>query len=148
MSAICDVHKEVGIELLYNSVHWKFNQLETRCGTESQHPAEGVLWPPIEQLQLRCGRENQHPAEWAPRRTGKKRSYGHKSGGQYVAVLFGLQLPLTHNPFKKSERCVIHLYCIVFCMHMCLYSWSWLYNTLRWAKICAYRFVHSSPSFC
>ena len=25
---------------------------------------------------------------------------GHKSGGQYVEVLFGLQLPLTHNPFK------------------------------------------------
>ena len=25
---------------------------------------------------------------------------GHKSGGQYVAVLFGLQLPLTYNPFK------------------------------------------------
>ena len=26
---------------------------------------------------------------------------GHKSWGQYVAVLFGLQLPLTHNPFYK-----------------------------------------------
>ena len=25
---------------------------------------------------------------------------GHKSRGQYVAVLFGLELPLTHNPFK------------------------------------------------
>ena len=25
---------------------------------------------------------------------------GHKSGGQYVAVLFGVQLSLTHNPFK------------------------------------------------
>ena len=25
---------------------------------------------------------------------------GHKSGGQYVALLFGLQLPLTHNHFK------------------------------------------------
>ena len=25
---------------------------------------------------------------------------GHKSGGQYVAVLFGLQLLLTHKPFK------------------------------------------------
>ena len=45
---------------------------------------------------------------WAPRspvehpmRTGKKRCHGHKSGGQYVAALFGLQLPLTHNPFNK-----------------------------------------------
>ena len=25
---------------------------------------------------------------------------GHKSGGQYVAVLFCLQLPLSHKPFK------------------------------------------------
>ena len=25
---------------------------------------------------------------------------GHKSGGQYVAVLFGLQLPLPHKPYK------------------------------------------------
>ena len=29
MSAICDAHKEkVDVELLYNSVHRKFNQLE------------------------------------------------------------------------------------------------------------------------
>ena len=46
----CDFHKKVGIELLYNSVHRKFNQLETRCGTESQHPAEGALRPPINQF--------------------------------------------------------------------------------------------------
>ena len=49
----CDAHKKkVGVELLYNSVHRKFNQLETRCGRESQHPAEWALKPPIEQLQL------------------------------------------------------------------------------------------------
>ena len=31
MSAICDAHKKkVGVELLYNSVHRKFNQLEIR----------------------------------------------------------------------------------------------------------------------
>ena len=39
MSAICDAHKKkVGIELIYNSVHKKFNQLEIRCGRENQHP--------------------------------------------------------------------------------------------------------------
>ena len=26
---------------------------------------------------------------------------GHKSGGQYIAVLFGLQLPLTRKPYNK-----------------------------------------------
>ena len=36
-----------------------------------------------------------------PWRTGKKGGYGQLSGGQYVAVLFRLQLPLTHNPFNK-----------------------------------------------
>ena len=53
MSAICDAHKKkVDVELLYNSVHRKFNQLETRYGRESQHLAEWALRPPIEQLQL------------------------------------------------------------------------------------------------
>ena len=51
ISAICDAHKKkVGVELLYNSVHRKFNQLETRCGRESQHTAEGALRPPINQF--------------------------------------------------------------------------------------------------
>ena len=69
MSAICDAHKKkVGVELLYNSVDRKFNQLETRCGRESQHPAEWAPRPPIEQLQLeiRWGRENQHPERLGP----------------------------------------------------------------------------------
>ena len=83
MSAICDAHKnKVDGELLYNSVHRKFNQLEIRCGKENQHPAEWTPRPQVEQ----------------PWRTGKKRCYGHKSGGQYVTVLFGLQLPLTVKP--------------------------------------------------
>ena len=47
MSKICDAHKnKVDVELSYNSVHRKFNQLETRCGRESQHPAEGALKTP------------------------------------------------------------------------------------------------------
>ena len=47
----CDVHKKkVGVELLYNSVHRKFDQLETRCGKESQHQAEGAIRPPINQF--------------------------------------------------------------------------------------------------
>ena len=39
MSAICDAHKKkVVAELLYNSVHRKFNQLGIRFGRENQHP--------------------------------------------------------------------------------------------------------------
>ena len=86
MSAIWDAHKKkVDFELLYNTVHRKFNQLEIICGKENQLPGEWAPRPPVEQ----------HG------RTGKKRHYGQKSGGQYIAVLFGLQLPLTHNPFNK-----------------------------------------------
>ncbi len=47
----CDAHKKkVGVALLYNTVHRKFNQLETRCVRESQHPAEESLRPPINQF--------------------------------------------------------------------------------------------------
>ena len=98
MSAICDAHKKkVDVEVLYNSVHRKFNQLEIRCGRESQHLAEWALRSPIEQLQLERRIRNMSQRGWAPRPsveqprgTGKKHCYGHKSGGQYVAVLFGL----------------------------------------------------------
>ena len=46
MSAICDAHKKkVDGKLLYNSVHRKFNQLEIRCGSENQHPAEWATGP-------------------------------------------------------------------------------------------------------
>ena len=30
----------------------------------------------------------------------ERNANGQNSGDQYVAILFGLQLPLTHNPFK------------------------------------------------
>ena len=54
MSAICDAHKKkVDVELLHNSVHRKFNQLEIRCSRENQHPAE---WTPGPRLS--------GPGEW------------------------------------------------------------------------------------
>ena len=101
-----------GRELLYNWVHRKFNQLETRCSRESQHPAEGALRPPTEQfgdqtswrqeaVMRTCPREAGPPGPWLSSPEEQERNAdGHKSGGQYVAVLIGLQLPLTHNPFK------------------------------------------------
>ena len=37
MSAVCDAHKKkVDVELLYNSGHRKFNQLDVRCSRENQ----------------------------------------------------------------------------------------------------------------
>ena len=73
MSANCDAHKKkVVVELLYNSVHRKFNQLERRSGRESQHPAEGTLRPPINQFgdqtswREDAGLRNMSQRGWAP----------------------------------------------------------------------------------
>ena len=91
MSAICDAHKKkVGVELLYNSVHRKFSQFGDQTSWRQD---------PVEKTTTQKGWAPRPPGE-QPKRTGKKHGYGQKSGGQYVAVLFGLQLPLTHNSFK------------------------------------------------
>ena len=63
---------EWAIELLYNSVEtgskmsWRSEKLETICGRESHHPAEGAFGTPSEfgdPLVTRCGRKSQHSAE-------------------------------------------------------------------------------------
>ena len=72
---------------------------------------KGPWGPPSEfgdQLVRRCLDENMSQRGWAPRppveqsrRTRTTHSYVRRGwGGQYVAVLFGLQLLLTHKPFK------------------------------------------------
>ena len=38
-------------------------------------------------------------SSWADLENEKDNADGHKSGGQYIAVLFGLQLPLTVKPW-------------------------------------------------
>ena len=84
-------------------------QLETRCGRESHTRPKGLgvlmNWGP-EKILIRCNKESHHPAEWALglRLSIKERErhnvYGHKSGGQNISVLFGLQLPLSHANFE------------------------------------------------
>ena len=82
MSAICDGHKKkVVVELLYDSVHRKFNLLDIRYGRENQHPASRAWGPPIERLQLerRCWNEDHvperlgpQPPGWAAQENGKE----------------------------------------------------------------------------
>ena len=87
---------EWAIELLYNSVKTgsqlvlRPDSLVTICGRESPHPAEWGPGPPVEQ----------------PSRTRNTNGDGHKSGGQYVAVLFGLQLPLIHTALSNKVRVI------------------------------------------
>ena len=78
MSTICDAHKKVGVELLYNSVKtgsqlvWRPDLLVTRCGRESQHLAEWALRPPIELLQFGDQTSWEKMLEWGhiPERLG------------------------------------------------------------------------------
>ncbi len=114
MSAICDV---VGVELLYNSVLRKSNQLETRCGRESQHPAEGALRPPINQFGdqtswRRCGRENQHQAEWALKppinQLGDQTSWREDAGMRTCHREAGLPGPRLSSPAER-ERIAFHI---------------------------------------
>ena len=77
---------EWAMELLYNSVKTE-SQLVWRPDVVEKASTQQKAGP----LGLRLsnpGERERHNAD------------GHKSGGQYVAVLFGLQLPLTHKPFK------------------------------------------------
>ena len=111
--------EEGGVELLYNSVKtgdqfedhtsWRQDAVE-KASTQQSGPSGPRLnscsWGSYE-LEIRCWNENIFQRGWTPRplfeqprRTGKKRGYGQWSGGQYVTVLFSLQLLLTHNPFK------------------------------------------------
>ena len=133
MSAICDTHmKKVGVELLDNSVHRIFNQLETRYGRESQHPAEGALRPPINQLVIRRVGDKMRLRKPAPREAGlqvpglvaqenrKETLMAMRVGVNMLQFCSGRQLPLTHNLYF-SKNCVACLYCVVMILHADVY---------------------------
>ena len=144
MSAICDTHKKkVGIELLYNSVHRKFNQLETRCRRESQHPTEGAPRPPIEswgsdELEIRCSRENQHPERlgpqvpgWEVQENGKETRLWPLEWGSICCGSVQSPTPSHTQPFQIkwdvyfSKICVARLYCVVVMfMHASAYEYT------------------------
>ena len=141
------------------------NQLKIRCGREYQHPGEGALRPPIEQLQLerRCWNEDHVPERLSPqapvehpRRTGKKRCYGHKSGGSIFCSSVQSQTHLSHsrtfcNPFKpfqikwevyfSKELCRSSLLCHRYDSTYICICIMWLYNntnnlrTVVWLQI-------------
>ena len=79
---------------------------------------------------------------WAAQENGKERLWlpEELGGGQYVAVLFSLQLPLTHNAFNKVRGIFFYrtvsarLYCVVVMFsHVYVYSCiciMWLCNII------------------
>ena len=142
MSAIFDAHKKkVDIELSYYSVHRKFNRLETRCGRESQHPAEGTLWPPINQLRIRLvgdkildwgsySREAVSPGPgWAAQENGKETLLAIRVGVNMLQFC-SVANSLSHTTLSNKVRgifflkdCVDRLYycVVVFCMQMYMF---------------------------
>ena len=97
----CGAHKkQVGVKQLYNRVPqmvWvSWSQLVGVRGSENQLPAEG-LGPQDPRLSS--------PAEWE-RSAAKDRG----TWGQYVAVCFVSNSPLTHNPFTALLHKVWEVY--------------------------------------
>ena len=87
---------EWATELLYNSVKtgsqrfgyqmsWSQDVVEKAT---SQQKGPQLVWRPV----MRRGSRERNNADC------------HTSGGQYVAVLFGLQLPLTHTTLSNKVR--------------------------------------------
>ena len=139
----------------YISCQLSCSQLELRCSREHHTRPKGLgalmSWVP-EKMLIRCSKDSPHPAEWAlglrlsgPGERERHNVDGHKSGGQNISVMFGLQLPLTYktlsNPFPtltnkvrgkyiflKKSSCVFIIFvysCVccslrgyVFCMNM------------------------------
>ena len=87
----------VGVEQLYNPRGSKFRSVGEKMLEWEPCPSRG--WAPRPPVEL-------------SRRTGMKGCDSHKNRGQYIAVLFSLQLTsytiipfvTLSNPFKKSER--------------------------------------------
>ena len=101
---------------------WRPDPLVTRCGRESQHPAEWAFRPPVEQY-------------W---RT-EKNADGHKSGGSICRSSVRSPTPSHTQTFqikwevyflKKSSLVFIH--CVnVYSACICRWIWIWPYKTVH-----------------
>ena len=108
-----DAHKnKVGVELLYNSVHRKFNQLVIR------------------RVGVKCGRENQHPERlgtqapgWAAHENGKETRSWPIEWRSICCSSVRSPTPSHTQPFQMewevyfSKNCVARLYCVVMILH-------------------------------
>ena len=131
-------------------------KLETSCGRESHHPAEGALGTSDWVLETSWWEDagmRTYPREaWPPgprlSNPGERERHTAMSGGagevNMLPSLFSFQLPLTHKPSNKvgdifyEELCRSSLLLRqnVDCMYMCIYAylWWWLYSILIWCR--------------
>ena len=83
---------EWAIELLYNSVNTGSHSVGVQMS----------WWQDVVEKDSR--KLSPQASGWASRERERYSADGHKSGGQYVAVLFGLHLPLTHTTLSNKVR--------------------------------------------
>ena len=93
-----------------------------RKATPGRRGPRGALmnWGP-ENMLIRCSKKSQHPVEWTPGlrlsspvERERPNADGYKFGGQNIAVMFDLQLPLTvksHTTFWNPCNKVRGKYC-------------------------------------
>ena len=147
MSAICDAHKKkVGVELLYNSVHRKFNQFwrpdaVEKASTQQREPSgpQLISWG-SDELEIRCSRENQHPERLGPQAPGWAAQENRKETwlwpiewGSICCSSVRSPTPSHTQPFQIkweeyfSKDCVARLYCVVV-MILSACICIWVYN--------------------
>ena len=145
---------ELAIELLYNPVSWRSDELETRCCRESHHPAEGASGPPIEfgdqtswweNAGMRtCPREAGPPGPRLsnPGERERHNTDGHKSGGGsiYCSSVRSPAPSHTQNLSNKvrgiyiflKKSSLVFIIASICILHVDVYSCCiWLYN-INW----------------
>ena len=146
------------LNLPFQRLSGRLNYYITRCGQEVRELGDQRSWR--KGVVVKASRKLRPRAfGWASGERERHNTDGHKSGGEYIAVPFGLQLPHTRNLTNKmrgtyfSKRlCRSLLLCVVMILHVyaCEYTtlpsfWSVLiygwYNTdfivimVRWFQI-------------
>ena len=123
MSAICDAHKKkVGIKLLYNLVHRKFNQLERRCWNEDQIPERLGSQAPSWAAQENRKETLLWPEEWGSICCSSVPSPTPSHSKTFSNPFEPFQIKWEVYFYKRTVSLIFIVSLLWFCMHMCMYS--------------------------
>ena len=147
--------KKVGVELLYNSSHRKFNQLGDqtnwrqnaveKTSIQQREPSGPRLISWVsDEVEIRCSRENQHPERLGPRLS----SPGERERNAVMTNRVGVNMlqfcsvsnSLSHTTYNIkwevyfSKNCVARLYCVEYATHIygtiCVHLYFWVFLLL------------------
>ena len=118
---------------------WRPGLLVTRCGRESQCPAERVPRPPVEQL-WRAGKRRWWPQEWGSICCSSVQSptASHMQTFQIKWEVYFLKK--SSLAFIIASICILHIYVYICIFIMWLYN---MYNLVPWpgsgTRVCPFR---------